>query len=247
MQSRPGQLTALAVVVARGGSKGIPLKALALVDGKPLVARSIEHARAARLLRAIVLSSDNQLILDIGRRYGIDTCERPAELASDTAAVDAAVRHAVILWEAKHDARAHQVVILYGNVPFRPLDLIDRALCKLTDSGADSVESVCPVGKMHPYWMHRLVGPDSDVLELYEPNNIYRRQDLPPVYMQDAGVIAVTRKSLFDVDPSRSLPDSFLGRDRRAVLNPRGAVIDVDDYFDLAVAQTLAASHVNAA
>jgi CMP-N-acetylneuraminic acid synthetase len=241
------ELTSLVVVLARGGSKGLPLKALALVAGKPLVRRTIEHAQAARLPRAVVLTSDNLKILDVGRRHGVEVCERPAEMATDQASVDAPARHAVRWWEMRHGAWVDQVVLLYGNVPFRPPDLIDRALAKLTETGADSVESVCSVGKMHPFWMKRLGGTGGDVLLDYDGNNVFRRQDLPPVYMLDGGIIAVTRKSLFDFDPAGAEPHRFLGTDRRAILTQPGEVVDVDDALDLALAQAIAAQRKEAA
>jgi len=76
-----------------------------------------------------------------------------------------------------------------------------------------------------------------DALLMYEPNSIYRRQDLPPVYMLDGGIIAVTRKSLFE--PSDDGPHGFLGADRRAVVNAPGAVVDIDSAVDLRVAEAV--------
>ena len=120
---------------------------------------------------------------------------------------------------------------------------------KLTDTGCDSVQSLCPSGKNHPYWMKTLTGEPApgvgepgcaterlgDQLSDWEPNQVYRRQDLPPVYQLDGGVIAVTRDSLFTLDPAR--PHAFLGDDRRAVLTAPGEVVDIDGPADLLVAE----------
>jgi len=76
---------------------------------------------------------------------------------------------------------------------------------------------------MHPYWMKKLGGPTGDELQMYEDNRVYRRQDLPPVYMLDGGIIAVTRRSLFTTVPGA--PHAFLGRDRRAVVTQPGEVV----------------------
>lgn len=236
--------SSLVIVMARGGSKGLPLKALAKVGGKPLVARSIEHALESKLASAIVLTSDSQPILSVGRQYGVQICERPAELATDEAKCDAAVRHAVEWWESIHGTLARYIAILYGNVPLRPAHLVDRALTKLIETGADSVQSVCQVGKMHPFWMHRLSGLQNDILGPYEPNAVFRRQDLPPVFMIDGGIIALSRSSLFDFDSSGNHPHRFLGKDRRAIITQPGEVIDVDDSLDLAVAQALVSTNV---
>src|SRR5690606_30066209 len=127
--------------------------------------------------------------------------------------------------------------ILYGNIALRPADLTDRALDKLHATGADSVQTVYPVGARHPLWMRTLGGLDGDELAPYQPNEIYRRQDLPPVYMLNSGVLAVTRDSLFDIDPAH--PHQFLGKDRRAIVTAEEDVIDIDDERDFLLAEAI--------
>jgi len=232
-------MTTLAVIIARAGSKGLPNKNLRLLGGKPLVAWTIEHAIDSRLVDHVILSSDGQDILNIGRAYGIHVYERPADLAGDTATVDSATRHGVTCWEAERHAKCDQVALLYGNVALRPPDLTDQAIRKLIDTEADSVQTVYQVGKMHPLWMRKLGGAEGDRLDAYQPNEIYRRQDLPPVYMLNSGVLAVTRASLFNVDPAH--PHAFLGTDRRAVVTRETDVVDIDDELDLLVAEALLA------
>ena len=227
----------LAVIIARAGSRGLANKSMQPLLGKPVIAWTLEHAAGCRCIDAVVLSSDCPRILELGRRFGVTVYERPAHRATDTATIDDAARHGVECWETEHDVRCGHVAILYGNVPVRPADLTDRAMRKLIDTGADSVQSVYPVGKMHPWWMRTLGGESGDVLEMYHPNRIYRRQDLPPVYMLDAGVLAVRRSSLFNVDPNE--PHAFLGRDRRAIVTGEGDVVDVDTPLDLAIAEAV--------
>ncbi|MFI4860530.1 MAG: cytidylyltransferase domain-containing protein [Phycisphaerales bacterium JB063] len=223
---------ALAVVLARAGSKGLPHKNILDVAGKPMLAWTLEHALASTSVDRVLLSTDGEALAAVGRRYpGVEVVPRPDELASDTATVDAAARHALTQTDSTHRA----VVILYGNIPVRPADLTDRALAMLHDTGADSVQSVCPVGKHHPYWMKQLGA--NDELIAYEDNNIYRRQDLPPVYELDGGIIAVTRDALFTTRPGE--PHAFLGSDRRAITTEPGDVIDVDSAIDLHVAQAI--------
>lgn len=231
-------MSVLAVIIGRAGSKGFPGKNIQLLSGKPLVAWTIEHVLACRKVDDVALSSDGQAILEIGRPYPkVKVFDRPAELAHDTATVDAAVRHGVSQWEHLTNRRCDIVAILYANVPLRPADLTDRAIDKLQATGADSVQCVYRVGKMHPLWMRKLTGQQSDVLEPYQPNEIYRRQDLPPVYMLSSGVIAVTRASLFDVDPAH--PHQFLGTDRRAIVHEQDEVVDIDTPLDLRIAQAI--------
>ncbi len=227
----------LCVILARSGSKGLPGKNTRTLCGKPVVAWTVEHAKAAKGLDRVVLSTDSRDIARVGQEYGVEAVTRPAELASDTATVDSAARHAVEAVEQQTGETYDAVVILYGNVPLRPDGLIDAAVERLKSTGAHSVQSVCAVGKSHPYWMKKLGGDGADALEDYQPNAVYRRQDLPPVYLLDGGVIAVTRASLFTMADGQ--PHAFLGTDRRAVVTEPGQVVDVDTADDLALAEVL--------
>ena len=231
--------TRLAVIIARKGSKGLPNKSMQPLAGKPVIAWTFEHALGCKLIDQVVLSSDCPQIRAAGRDYGITAYERPAHRATDTTTIDDGARHGVECWEADHGGQCDYAAILYGNIPLRPADLTDRAMQKLIETEADSVQSVHPVGKTHPFWMKKLTGPFEDRLEMYEDNRVYRRQDLPPVYMLDAGVLAMTRANLFNVDPAE--PHNFLGRDRRGIVTRPGQVVDVDDEIDLALAQVLLA------
>lgn len=227
----------LTVILARAGSKGLVGKNTLTVAGRPMLAWTLEHALGSRRSGRVVLSTDGDNLAEVARSMGVEVVMRSAETATDSATIDSAARHAVLAVEARADAPVDAVVILYGNIPIRPADLTDRAVAKLAETGCDSVQSVYPVEKLHPYWMKRLGGEEGDELLMYEPNDVYRRQDLPPVYMLNGGVIAVTRKSLFNVDPAH--PHAFLGRDRRAVVNEPDDVIDVDSRLDLRVAEAV--------
>jgi CMP-N-acetylneuraminic acid synthetase len=232
-------MTNLLAIIARAGSKGLPNKAMVPLMGKPLIAWTLEHALGSKQAHAMTLSSDGQDILDVGRRMGVEIFERPSDLASDQATIDSAVRDQVLKWENLHRTRCDNVVILYGNIPLRPADLTDRALHKLMDTGCDSVQSVHGVGKVHPYWMKKLGGVSGDELLMYQNNDVFRRQDLPVVYMLDGGIIAVTRESLFNFDPTGHRPHQFLGTKRRAIITQPGDVVDVDDALDLAFAEAV--------
>ncbi|MEX0886855.1 MAG: acylneuraminate cytidylyltransferase family protein [Phycisphaeraceae bacterium] len=238
-------MTTLCIILGRAGSKGLPGKNVLPVAGRPMALWTIEFALRARSLSQVVVSTDSGELAAIGREHALRVVDRPAVLASDTATVDAAARHALEQVEAERGGRFDAVVILYANVPVRPADLADRAVAKLRDTGCDSVQSVTSVGKMHPYWMKRLTGAEEDVagrvagdvIEAYEANSVYRRQDLPPVYMLDGGIIAVRRESLLTVVQGQ--PHAFLGRDRRAVVTGPGEVVDVDSEHDRRVAEAV--------
>lgn len=238
VRSGDGGERVLAVVIGRAGSKGLPRKNALEVAGIPMVARSTRFARASRSVDRVIVSTDGPEIAAIARAEGVEVFLRPDDVSNDAATVDAAVRHAYLA----SGSRAGIVVILYANVPVRPVDLADRAVARLVESGADSVQSYFRVGKTHPFWMSRL-DAEGRVAQFVE-NRIYRRQELPPLFMPDGGVIAVRRESLFEVREGE--PHAFLGRDRRGIETREGDVIDVDSALDLAVAEAILAREARA-
>ena len=228
-----------AIILARGGSKGVPGKNAAPVAGKPCIAWTIEAARASRTISRAVVSTDDPRLAAIASEHGAIVIDRPAELATDSARVDDAARHAA----RALGGDAHVWVILYANVPVRPLGLIGSAVDLLLATGCDSVQSYVPVGKHHPWWTAR-VDPNSGSVQPWEGDvlnhGVYRRQDLPPAHIPDGGVIALTHRALMlDIPGVPPGPHSFFGKVRRGVINPEGAVVDIDSPLDLLVADAV--------
>lgn len=230
---------AVAVILARGGSKGLPRKNVLPIAGKPCVRWTIDAACAAETIDRVIVSSDDDEILSIAEDAGVRTHRRDETTAGDLATVDAAAREAV------RTIDDDPVVILYGNVPVRPGGLIDRAVTLLQETRCDSVQSYAPVGKHHPWWTARLdaasgvVLPwEGDVLN----HGVFRRQDLPPAHIPDGGVIALTRRALMlEIDGVPPGPHAFFGTDRRGVLTGEGEVVDIDGPVDLLVAEAVLA------
>lgn len=231
-------MTATAIILARAGSKGLPGKNTAPVAGIPCVIWTIEHALASETVARVVVSSDDPVVLAIAQIWGVETVERPPELAHDTARIDDAARHAY----AAIGEPEGPVVILYANVPVRPDDLSDRAVRRLLETGCDSVQSYAGVGKYHPWWMARVddttgqVRPwEGDILN----HNIFRRQDLPPALVPDGGVIACTPNALMLRLNTPQGPHAFFGLDRRGVITAEGEVVDIDTPADRLVAEAV--------
>ncbi len=239
----------LGVILARAGSKGLRNKCVHDLLGRPLIAYTIDHAASSKSLSAVVLTTDSEPAKIVARKAGVTVVDRPQELATDAATVDAAARHAVEHFEQSSGHRVDVVVLLYGNIPVRADGLINRAIAQLAATGADSVRSVARVTKQHPDWIHRL---DGDRMASFRSNNIYRRQDLSPLYYHDGAVVAVTRNALFDALLTPDDHQAFLGRDRRALVQGADEAVDVDEPIDLLMAEAIlrfrekCPNHVNA-
>ena len=233
--SKPGD--AIAIILARGGSKGLPGKNTADVAGKPCVLWTIEAAQRSAAVGRVVVSSDDAEVIAIARECGCETVARPEELAHDTATIDDAARHAY----EQVGSPDVPIVILYANVPVRPESLIDDAVRLLVETGCDSVQSYAKVGKHHPWWTVRV--DDDGQVKAWEGevlyHGCYRRQDLPPAMVPDGGVIALTGDALMQRMGAPAGPHGFLGNDRRGVVTEEGAVVDIDARVDLLVADAV--------
>ena len=177
-----GSRMVLAVIPARGGSKGLPGKNILPVQGRPLLAWTADAALAARALDRVVVSSDADAILAAARACGVEPLRRPAELATDTATTLDVIVHALDACPG-HDI----VVVLQPTSPLRTAADIDGALERFAATGAPSCVSVCEA-EQSPYWMYRL-GAGQALLPVVDGTpQATRRQDLPTVYVLNGAV-----------------------------------------------------------
>jgi N-acylneuraminate cytidylyltransferase len=188
----------LAIIPARGGSKGIPRKNIRPFAGHPLVAFTIAAARQAETVTRVLVSTDDEEIAAVARRYGAETpFLRPAELAGDRV-MDHPVFFHALTWLAEHEGYHPDVVLhLHPTTPVRPRGCLDCAIRLLLDHpDADCVRGVIEPGQ-NPYKMWRIDEATGRVVPLLtipgvaEPYNT-PRQLLPPVYLQ-TGHVNVTR------------------------------------------------------
>jgi GxxExxY protein len=228
---------ALAIILARAGSKGLPGKNSAMLAGKPCVQWTIEAAMNSACVDRIVMSSDDADVNDCAHKLGCTIVDRPADLAHDTATIDDAARHA---YQAVGSPDV-PIVILYANVPIRPESLIDDAVRLLVESGCDSVQSFAAVGKHHPWWTVKV--DESGMVHPWEGEVLYhgcfRRQDLPSAQIPDGGVIALTGDALMRRVGAVEGPHCFLGNDRRGIITNEGDVVDIDSRVDQIVADAI--------
>jgi YrbI family 3-deoxy-D-manno-octulosonate 8-phosphate phosphatase len=192
----------LAIIPARGGSKGIPRKNIRCFASHPLIAWSIAAARQSSLVTRVIISTDDEEIAEIGRQHGAEApFLRPAELSNDLA-VDLPLFEHALAWLAENEGyRPDYVVQLRPTSPIRPRGLVDGALQLLIDHpDADSVRGVVPSGQ-NPYKMWRIEGdrmvPLLHVEGVAEPYNS-PRQELPPTYWQTGHIDAIRTSTILN-------------------------------------------------
>lgn len=186
----------LAIIPARGGSKGIPRKNLIEVEGLPLVAHSIRHAKEARSVDRVLVSTDDEEIRAVALEHGAEVpFLRPTEIAQDQTLDLPVFEHALRLLEQTEHYRPDLVVHLRPTAPLRRPEWIDQAVNLLAaNPEADSVRSVSPPDK-HPYRIFRIDSQgylDPIMKHEHALPYLLRRQDLPPMYYYNC-VIDVTR------------------------------------------------------
>jgi len=192
----------LALIPARGGSKGIPRKNIRSFAGYPLMAYSIAAGLQAETVSRVVVSTDDEVMAEIAREFGAQApFLRPVELAADDTTDLPVFQHALRWLDGNEGYQPDVVVQLRPTSPIRPPDLVDRAVRKLlAHADADSVRGVVPAGQ-NPHKMWRLAGDDSamtpllDVEGLAEPYNA-PRQALPQIYWQTGHVDAIRTQAI---------------------------------------------------
>jgi N-acylneuraminate cytidylyltransferase len=230
-----GDRRVLGLIPARGGSKGVPRKNVRELGGRPLIVWTIESARRAEGLTSVVVSTDDPEIARVAEDAGAEVpFLRPAELATDTTPTLAVMIDALDRLAA--DGREFDAVcLLQPTTPFRPADLVDRAVDELFDRGADSVVSVSALPfDHHPDWA-LVRGEDgfaSWATGRDEPPT--RRQDLRPAYHRD-GSLYVTRTSVLRAG-------SLYGA-RMVTLEVEAPTVNIDTPDDWARAEQLAGAH----
>lgn len=221
----------LGVIVARGGSKGIPGKNLKEIGGKPLIQYSIEAAQNSKRLTDFIVSTDAQDIFDFATSLGANApFLRPNELADDVVSPLYAVLHAKKFMESQGKAY-DAIMMLQPTAPFRTSEDVDGAISLLESTQSDSVISVVNVDSYHPARMKFLEDDrlaDPPFCEAYENQ---RRQELTPMYIRN-GAIYLTRKHILE-------GESFKGKDCRAWVMPMNKSVNLDTMNDFLYANWL--------
>lgn len=217
----------LAIIPARGGSKGVPRKNIRQVAGKPLIAWTIEEAKKSRYINRLILSSEDAEIIKVAKKWG---CEvpfiRPTELAQDnTPGVDV-VLHAIQMLPG-YD----YVLLIQPTSPLRTVQDIDGCLEMCLESKAKACVSVTEVDKS-PNWMYYLRS-DNKMQPVLENNESYPcRQDHPKVYVINGAIYIADCNWLLD-------KRTFRSKETLAYVMPKERSVDIDDEMDIIFAEFL--------
>jgi len=229
-------LKILGIITARGGSKGVPGKNLKLLAGRPLLAYTVDSARACLALDRVILSTEDETIAAAGRSLGVEVpFIRPAELSRDDTPHLPVIQHAAAWMRDQQGYRPDAVMVLQPTSPLRTAADIAAAIALLESSGADSVVSVSEVPThSHPSRTLRVDATGHAVLfATGEPvrKRINRRQDLPDAWVMNGAIYACRTATLDGPDPS------LYGDRVVAYRMPHERSISIDDMNDWAEAE----------
>jgi CMP-N,N'-diacetyllegionaminic acid synthase len=221
----------LGIIPARGGSRTILRKNLALLAGRPLLSYTCDAALQSKRLTRTILSTDDDEIAAVGQAYGVEVpFRRPAYLARDETPMVDVVRHAVE-WLGDHEGYTVDLIaVLQPTSPLRHAENIDRAVELVVETGADTVVSVVEVPhQFSPGSLMRIEDGRLVSLAIDQPM-VLRRQDKPRVYARNGPAVLVMRREV--IAQGRLYGDTV----RPLEMNPVDSV-DVDDPHDLALAE----------
>ena len=217
--------TFLAIIPARGGSKRLPRKNILDLCGKPLISWSIEAALKSKYISKVVVSSDDEEILNISSNFGADILKRPYELANDTATTFDAIKHTINNLE-KYD----YIVLLQPTSPLRNEKHIDEAIELLEEKQADAIVSVCEMDHS-PLWSNTLPKDGNMRGFLREEILNKRSQDLEKYYRLNGAVYICKTDKLLE-NKSFFLKDNIF-----AYIMDRKSSIDIDEEIDFLFAE----------
>lgn len=217
----------LAIIPARGGSKGIPRKNIKPLCGKPLIAYTIEAALSSKYLDRVVVSTEDKEIAEIAREYDTEIMMRPMELAGDFAATEPVLEHVIKHLNETAGYRCNVVVLLQPTSPLRNSQHIDEALETFFSNKYDSLLSVClshiflwKVDKKGLYSLN------------YDFRNRPRRQDIEPEYREN-GAIYITKHDILTNTHNR------LGGKIGLYIMPEENSPEIDTEFDFWLCEQL--------
>ena len=216
----------LAIIPARGGSKGVPGKNIKLLAEKTLLQYTTEVALSSKLISKVVLSSDDKEIIKIGKNLGVTTpFIRPGNLSEDNSPTLPVIQHALQFYKDL-DEKFDAICLLQITSPFRSVEFLDRAIKKFIEKETDSLISVQKVPhEYNPHWTFEKDIKGNLKIATGENKIINRRQDLPTTYHRD-GSIYLTKVDTILMD------NSLYGETISFIESPKEFYVNIDTEED---------------
>ena len=224
----------LYLITARGGSKGVPGKNIRILGEKPLIAYSIEAAKKSIYKGTVVVSTDDDEIAAVAKKYGAEVpFRRPAELATDSASSMDAIMHALDFF-SKQNKKFDIVVLLQPTSPLRTSKHIDEAMKLMQSKKADAIVSVCEA-EHHPLWSNTL--PENGSMKFFLRDDIkgLNRQQLPKYYRLNGTMFISNTESLIK-------HKSFFHDKTYAYQMSNESSVDIDHEIDFKLAELILSS-----
>lgn len=217
----------LAIIPARGGSKGVPRKNVRLLAGKPLIAWTIGAAQRSAGIERVVVSTDDPEIASVAAASGAQVIMRPPELALDTTPTEPALFHVLEVLQEVEGYRPDAIALLQCTSPLRGADVIDACIAMLHDTGCDAVMTVTP---MQHWYLAGTVDPDGRYHPEYDYLRRPRSQEMPEK-VRENGAVYITRLEALHRYGNR------LGGDVRVVVLDAVRSVDIDSEEDFRLAE----------
>lgn len=217
----------VAIIPARGGSKGVPRKNVKDFCGKPLLAHTVEQALAAETVNRVVLTSEDDEIIAAGEQYGADILRRPQEMATDAAKVDP-----LLIWSVEELEKSGDpidiLVLLYPTAPLRGVEAIDATVRRVRDEGFDSALTLME-DKSYLWRVEEGIASPTN----YSPSNrAPRQQEAWNQWIENKAVYAMTRNLLLE---TKCRIHGRVGYVEMDALRS----IDIDNPSDFVIAETV--------
>lgn len=213
----------LAVIPARGGSKGIPKKNIRLMHGKPLISYAIENGLNSKYITDIVVTTDDDEISYISKYYGAEVIKRDVNLADDKTTLDPVIYDATIKVEKMKNKKYDIIITLQPTSPLLTIDTLDKAIEEFIESDYDTIISA--TNKPHLAWSKK----DGQVFPVYEKR--VNRQQLPPNYIE-AGAFLITKRECVN-------ENSRIGKKVSIYEVPEQESTDIDNIADWIVCESI--------
>lgn len=230
----------IGIVAARGGNTRLPDKNVLPIHGKPLIAWTLEAAKAAKTLDQVVVSTDDDAIAAVAQRWDVPVVWRPAELAGPGAAIDDAYRHVVDHFEGRGEP-PDIVLAMQGNTPLRPAGEIDVIVRKLLSAPEATAVATAKRITERPEWMKRTIDATGRIAPFMDAGTRYRTQDFEELYYLDGATMAI-RSEVLKARAGDRRVHAYLGDHVLIHVHEFRFAHEVDEREDVPLAELLLAS-----